>query len=134
MMIEMYEMEEEQSWKKSVSIILSSSKNIERIKANFTLKNPEHFEKYSFSTSMKDKIIQCFLGFPNYCGDLKAIVRAFMENFTFIEEETEDQSRKQLQVSISKVLTRYDIFEKDKNKTTYRLCQEKRLQLSQMLI
>ena len=36
----MYEMDDDETWKKSVSTILSSSKHIEKIKANFTLKSP----------------------------------------------------------------------------------------------
>lgn len=35
----MYEMDEDESWKKSVGTLLSSSKSIERVKANFSLKN-----------------------------------------------------------------------------------------------
>lgn len=34
---------------------------------------------------MKDKVVQCLLGLPNCCGDLKTIVKVYMENFLFIE-------------------------------------------------
>ena len=38
-MSEMYEMDKDEGWKKSVGTILSSSKYINKIKVNYSLKN-----------------------------------------------------------------------------------------------
>ena len=68
---------------------------------------------------MKDKVVQCLLGLPRNGGDLKTIVKSYIDNF--VEDGGMDENLKQVEINVSKVLGRYDIFEKDRVKTLYRL-------------
>ena len=54
--------------------ILSSNKDIEKLKPSFRLVNPHAYEyNYTFSSSFKDRIIRCLLALPGYRGDIAEI-------------------------------------------------------------
>lgn len=67
-MNENYEMGMDESWKNSVSSLLSSSPKFMRVKMPYKLKHPMFYINYAFSSTLKDKIIQCLLNLPNQEG------------------------------------------------------------------
>ena len=69
------------SWKNSVSSILSSSKLFIKEKTPFRLQNPSIYFNYTFSNNFKDKVIQCLLNLPNYQGDLNTIAIKYSDMF-----------------------------------------------------
>lgn len=76
-MSESFEMGVDDSWKNSVGSILSSCKDIDKIKPPYKLRNPINYYNHAFSNNFKDRIIQCLLNLPNNEGDLPAICQKY---------------------------------------------------------
>lgn len=63
-----FEMGVDESWKNSVGSILSSCKDIIKMKAPFSLVNAQAYSNYTFANNIKDKVIQATLHLPNCQG------------------------------------------------------------------
>lgn len=75
-MKEYYEMGFDNNWEKSVSQILSSRKEIIKVKGTYGLKGNHVYDinKKTF----KDKVINCFLCCPERKADMKTLVEKYI--------------------------------------------------------
>lgn len=111
------------SWSKSVAQILSSRPEFARIKGTYSLNGTFTYD--TTKKTFKDKVINCLLTIPEGKADLKRLVEQYIRIYGTSEGITilSDERRKTIEASISKSLCRYDIFNKTKSKTVYKLRQ-----------
>ena len=126
----MYEMGLQENWKKSVCQILSSKKNIIKIKGCFRLTNPEHYCNFNSNETLKDKLIKCFVNCEDFESDLKGLSAKYLQLFAnqdHIDPHDRDKVKvlfdkiQILETNISKCLNRYDTFQKTSEKIIYKL-------------
>jgi hypothetical protein len=68
-------MGEDETWKKSVTQLLSVSKKVSKTKGTFSFtQNP----KLEAPTNFKNKVIACLFDLPNKKGNLKAITKKYI--------------------------------------------------------
>ena len=79
---EYYEMGNDESWKKSVTQLLSSHKDFIKKKGTYRLnfipvENKNHF--IALAKTFKDRVFNCLLQCENYEADLKRIAEVYLD-------------------------------------------------------
>ena len=90
-MNEYYEMGMDSNWQKSVSQILSSRKEIIKVKGTYSLQGNHQFDLSK--KAFKDKVINCFLRCAEQKADMKTLLNTYinlygkMEGLSILSDE-----------------------------------------------
>ncbi len=112
----------EESFENSVSQILSSSRNIQKVKGTYGLKSPRYaVHDISHATTTKTRLQFVLSQLPNFRGDIGTIRKLYWDYFQDILKNDKD---KLWEKSVVKVLKQSDEFDSNDSKTKYKLVRE----------
>jgi len=112
----------EESFENSVSQILSSSKNIQKIKGTYGLRSPRYaIHDISHANTTRTRLQYVLAQLPNFRGDIGTIRKYYWEYF---QDVLKNDKERLWETTVVKILKQSDEFDSNDSKTKYKLIRD----------